>query len=76
MNKKRYNFKKRWKRIWYLIDAKLFERTYREEWEEQNRQLDIQKLRITQLEKQKRQLLKKIVLLEKKVNKNVKKVDS
>ena len=76
MNKKRYNFKKRIKRIWFLIDAKLFENTYRDEWEQQNRQLDIQKLRINRLEKEKRELMEQVVSLTSKKRKNGKKVGS
>ena len=48
---KRHSFKERIKRINYLIDAKLFEDTYKDEYQRQNVLIERQNLRIINLER-------------------------
>lgn len=49
--KKKHGFIERIKRIFYLIDAKLFEDTYKDEYQKQNLLIEYQNLRIIKLER-------------------------
>ena len=52
MKRKRRTLKQYIQRIFYLIDSKLFETTYKDEYEKQNVIIDKQTLKITKLERE------------------------
>lgn len=52
MKRKRHTLKQYIQRIFYLIDSKLFETTYKDEYEKQNVIIDKQTLKITKLERE------------------------
>lgn len=76
VKQKLHTFREFIKRKIYLIDARVFERTYKEEWEENNILLDKMKIdnqklkrRNDILEKKNKILLRKIVKLKREVEK-------
>lgn len=52
MKRKHHTLKQYIQRIFYLIDSKLFETTYKDEYEKQNVIIDKQTLKITKLERE------------------------
>lgn len=67
--KKLHSVKKWSKRIIHRLDAKLFETTYKDEYEKQNIQIDKMSKRITSLEKNNKTLMRKTKRLEKRLEK-------
>ena len=71
--KKRTHSLKKWiKRIFYVMDAKLFETTYKDEYQKQNVLIDKQTLRLSKLQKDNDRAMRKIKRLEKRVKKHEK----
>lgn len=57
------------KRILFVIDAKLFEKTYKDEFEKQNKELDLLESRVIVLQRDVKKLMRKIKRLEKRLSK-------